>query len=294
MLRGLEHRLPAEEVEEGGGHVERDMADGADATGPHPVRGLLHVRGVVEAVGGHEGPAGLAGEASELAGIGGPGRHRLFDEHVASPAKGLRRVLEVGHVRRSDDHAIRTAVVHLEVVLGDVGQIEPSTDALELRRAEPAGRDQLRLAVLPDVGDVVFAGPPPGPDYRDARLLLHPCHRELPDTAGQSSVSVLPPGTHGRRSQYCRVEPEGAIQEVVICDLGLQGAASINHGGTIMSNQPKKEPNEEVRVKYPHAGQRFVDVDDLLANKGVRQQIERMAELAEASVPRTKEENEAT
>ena len=35
-----------------------------------------------------------------------------------------------------------------------------------------------------------------------------------------------------------------------------------------MSNQPEKEPNEEVRVKYPHAGQRFVDVDDLLANKG--------------------------
>ena len=61
-----------------------------------------------------------------------------------------------------------------------------------------------------------------------------------------------------------------------------------------MSNRPKKELNEEVRVKYPHAGQRFVDVDDLLANKGVRQQIERMAELAEASVPRTKEENEAT
>ena len=61
-----------------------------------------------------------------------------------------------------------------------------------------------------------------------------------------------------------------------------------------MSNQPEKEPDEEVRVKYPHAGQRFVDVDDLLANKGVQQQIERMAELAEASVPRTKDEKEAT
>ena len=168
-----------------------------------------------------------------LAGIGGPGRHRLLDEHVASPAKGLRRVLEVRDVRRSDDDAVRLEPVHLEVVLGDVGQVEAGAHALELRRSEPADRDQLRPAVLPDVGDVVFAGPPPGPHHRDPRLLLHPCHRELPDTTAQSSASVLPPGTHGRRSQYYRVEPEEAIQEVVICDLGLQGAASINQGGAI-------------------------------------------------------------
>ena len=184
----------------------------ADAAGPDPVRGLLHVRGVVEPVGGHEGPAALAGEPRERAGIGAPGRHRLFDEHVASPAKRLRGVLEVANVWRSDDHAVRTAVVHLEVVLGDVGQVELATDSLELRRTEPAGRDQLRLAVLPDVGDVVFAGPPPGPDHRDARLLLHPCHRELPDSAGQSSVSVLALGTVAvfpRRSPR-NARPDGA------------------------------------------------------------------------------------
>ena len=38
---------------------------------------------------------------------------------------------------------------------------------------------------------------------------------------------------------------------------------------------------ETVRVRYPHPGQRFVDVDELLANPGAKKQIERMADLAQ-------------
>ena len=52
--------------------------------------------------------------------------------------------------------------------------------APELRPAQPAGRYQLRMRILLDVGDVVLAGPPPGPDYRDARLALHLLHADSP------------------------------------------------------------------------------------------------------------------
>ena len=61
-----------------------------------------------------------------------------------------------------------------------------------------------------------------------------------------------------------------------------------------MGDRVKNESHETVRVQYPHPGQRFVDVDELLANPEVRRQIERMADLAEKSAPAGDEETAAT
>ena len=47
-----------------------------------------------------------------------------------------------------------------------------------------------------------------------------------------------------------------------------------------MRNRAKKEPDDPVRVRYPHPGQRFVDAGELLKSPKAREQIERMANLA--------------
>lgn len=47
-----------------------------------------------------------------------------------------------------------------------------------------------------------------------------------------------------------------------------------------MWSRPKKEPEDPVRVQYPHPGQRFVDAGELLKSAKAREQIERMADLA--------------
>ena len=190
MSLGLEHRLPAEEIQERRGHVQHDVPDCPDAAGPNPIRGLFHVGGVIEAIGGHQGPAGLVYQPHEFPRLASLGGHRLLDEHVASSAEGRRGMLEVQHVRRGDDHAVRVPVVHLEVVLGDVRKVKMGAHALQLRRSQPAGRHELRMRIELHVGDVVLAGPPSRPDYGDARLLPHPCRPELPRFAEQSSVFV--------------------------------------------------------------------------------------------------------
>lgn len=64
-----------------------------------------------------------------------------------------------------------------------------------------------------------------------------------------------------------------------------------------MWSRTKKEARttdrETVRVRYPHPGQRFVDVDELLANPGARKQIEQMADLA-GKTPAPNEKKAAT
>ena len=50
-----------------------------------------------------------------------------------------------------------------------------------------------------------------------------------------------------------------------------------------MRNQPKKRSSGSVRVHYPHPGQRFVDVCELLNSPKAREQIDRMAKLDTSS-----------
>ena len=60
-----------------------------------------------------------------------------------------------------------------------------------------------------------------------------------------------------------------------------------------MSNQSRSETDSPIRVHYPHPGQRFVDVGELLKSSKVREQIERMADLARNIESRNEKESEA-
>ena len=56
-----------------------------------------------------------------------------------------------------------------------------------------------------------------------------------------------------------------------------------------MWNRSKKEPEDSVRVNYPHPGQRFVDAGELLKSAKAREQIERMADLAKNNAAHQRE-----
>ena len=47
-----------------------------------------------------------------------------------------------------------------------------------------------------------------------------------------------------------------------------------------MSNSAKKQSSETVPVHFPRPGERYVRVEDLVSNAGVREQIDSMAKMA--------------
>ena len=51
-----------------------------------------------------------------------------------------------------------------------------------------------------------------------------------------------------------------------------------------MSNPAKKQSSEEIPVHFPRPGERYVRVEDLVTNAGVREQIDSMAKMARKRV----------